>query len=199
MGASSLTVWLPPKARISTPRLCRVCIAVPLCWYAWLLELVNARRPDLLSRARTARCASCSRTSAASMQDHSEKYSPTPWYVRMTLRRLYHHQSWPSPACVVQVRKDIFHLMQLYGRSMLTAHVRHAECIRRLSEVFFGPYHMRTKETPVPDRKELKSRLDAWFAEFSQVCSPRAPSRCPALLTSRAAGRSRTLRCSKRR
>jgi hypothetical protein len=69
----------------------------------------------------------------------------------------------------LQIRKDIFHLLQLYGRSMNSSHAQHASCVRDLSEVFFGPYSQRTKATAVPDPSVLQPKLNDWYTKYRKV------------------------------
>lgn len=67
------------------------------------------------------------------------------------------------------MRKDIFHLIQLYGREMNTAHVQHQACKQELSAVFFGPHELRSKHTAIPVPAVLKPRLQQWYDKFKKV------------------------------
>ena len=69
----------------------------------------------------------------------------------------------------MQVRKDLFHLIQLYGRSMNSHHPLHKACTQELAVVFFGDTADRTKETPVPLPDVLLPRLVAWYSKWSKV------------------------------
>jgi hypothetical protein len=65
------------------------------------------------------------------------------------------------------VKKDIFHMLQLYERHMTKDHALRRACIHALNEVFFGPAADRTKASSVPAPSVLAPRLLAWYADWA--------------------------------
>jgi hypothetical protein len=67
----------------------------------------------------------------------------------------------------VQVKKDLFHMLQIYDRCIVQDHVLRKPCILALNQVFFGDSAERTKETVVPAGSVLGPLLQAWYLRWS--------------------------------
>jgi hypothetical protein len=67
------------------------------------------------------------------------------------------------------VRKDIFHLIQLYSNCIVKDHKLALQCKQELNCVFFGEFKSRSKDTAVPGGDILKPLLVSWYKKWDQA------------------------------
>ncbi len=71
-----------------------------------------------------------------------------------------------TEACL-QVKKDLFHMLQIYDRNMQREHKMAKTCRNELDAVFFGSPDKRTKQTRVPPGPDVAKALQDWYDKWS--------------------------------